>query len=164
MTIVDLLKAAAKPIAATLLACGTIAATFAGLAHAQEPPGSTRSRLLALPEIAQWLDTQYTGAERQALRDEDLTVSGARCGCSDLPKPHYPYAVVIFSSPKGDLVARFEGDEASIRISPLAHRSGALYCSIYESEGCFGEFEHPCEFTDARFGPALAPYFPDCKG
>jgi hypothetical protein len=152
-------------IGAIILSCIAGAVVLPGSAHAQETAtGSTRARLLALPEVGQWLEQKLTAAEREALRDEDLTVSGARCGCSDRPEPHYPYAVVIFSSPKGDLIARFEGDEGAVRIKPLAHRTGALYCSVYESEGCFGEFAHPCDFTDARFGPALAPYFPDCKG
>jgi hypothetical protein len=137
--------------------------TAAIACHAQEATGSVKAQLLALPEVTRWLDQQFTSTERQALRDEDVTVTGARCGCSDRPEPHYPYALVIVSSPKGDLVAGFEGNESAVRIRPLALRTGALYCSVHESEGCFGEFANPCEFTDARFGPALAPFFPDCK-
>jgi hypothetical protein len=149
---------------APALGWAAMAIVAIGQAHAQESPGSARERLLAHPEVLQWLDHQYTGAERDALGAGDLTITGARCGCSDRPNPHYPYAMVIVSSPKGDLIARFEGDEGAMRIRPLAYRSGLLYCSIYASEGCFGEFADPCDFTDARYGPALAPYFPDCKG
>jgi hypothetical protein len=134
-----------------------------GAIQAQEATGPVRARLLALPEVARWLDQQMTASERAALREQDLRVSGAQCGCADRPEPHYPYAVVIVSSPKGDLVARVEGEEGAIRMKPLALRTGTLYCSVDEGEGCFGEFAHPCEFTDARFGRMLAPYFPDCK-
>jgi hypothetical protein len=148
---------------AYFLICGAIAAAASGVGHAQEAAGSIRARLLSAPEVVRWLDRQMTTSERAALRDQDLKVTGAQCGCSDRPAPHYPYAVVIVSSPKGDLVARVEGDEGAIRMQPLALRTGTLYCSVDEGEGCFGEFAHPCEFTDARFGRALAPYFPDCK-
>ena len=98
-----------------------------GAIHAQEASGSTPARLLALSEVGQWLEQQYTEAERRALRDEDLTVTGAWCSCSDRPEPHCPYAVVIFSSPKSDLVARFEGDKGAVRIKPLANRTRALF-------------------------------------
>jgi hypothetical protein len=149
---------------ATALACLAMAIGAIEHVRAQESTDPARAGLLAHPDVLQWLERHYTGPERDALRAGDLTVTGARCGCSDQPTPHYPYAMVIVSSPKGDLVARFEGDEGAIRIRPLAYRSGVLYCSIHDSEGCYGEFAHPCDFTDARFGPALAPYFPDCKG
>jgi hypothetical protein len=154
----------ARALAGGALLAAALVAAGPRPAQAEQPGAATRAGLLALPEVAAWLAALMSAEERAALRAEDLTVSGMHCGCYDRPTPHYPYAVVIFSSPKGDLVARFEGDEGSMRISPLALRTGTRYCSIYPSEGCFGEFATPCEFTDARFGKALAPYFPDCKG
>ena len=81
MSIVDDVKLAARRASGMALVCIATAAWLTNAVHAQEATGSTRERLLALPEVGQWLEKKLTEAELQALDDEDLTVYGARCGC-----------------------------------------------------------------------------------
>jgi hypothetical protein len=45
----------------------------------------------------------------------------------------------------------------------LAVRRGDLYCGPESNAECFGRFTDVCDFTDYRYGPQLAPYFPTCK-
>lgn len=71
--------------------------------------------------------------------------------------------MVIMKSAQGDLVARPEGQESAVQFVPLALRYGKRYCPLESGAECYGEFEHPCEFSDFRYGAALAPYFPSCK-
>lgn len=136
-------------------------------AYAREPgvpqgdPGLVR--LLDMPTISNWLVVRFYGANRQAFRVEDMHVEAHACGCEDQPVPHFPYRVVLVSTPMGDLVARPEGQEGAVGIAPLAVRYGDRYCDAQTDERCYGAFAHPCEFTDFRYGPSLAEYFPTCK-
>ncbi len=85
------------------------------------------------------------------------------CGCFDEPSKHFPYSVVVFKTAKGDLVTRPERREGGLTFSPIALRNGTQYCTIDAEGDCYGSFAHPCDFTDFRFGPTLAEYFPSCK-
>jgi hypothetical protein len=92
-----------------------------------------------------------------------VKVESHSCSCYDEPKKHFPYLIVVARTPKGDLVLRPELQEGAASFTPLAVRIGTRYCEV-ESEGnCYGSFADPCDFTDARFGPRLAAYFPTCK-
>jgi hypothetical protein len=85
------------------------------------------------------------------------------CGCYDQPVKHFPYSIVVFEMPQADLVTRPERREGGLTFSPLAHRYGDRYCALDSEQDCYGSFSHPCDFTDFRFGPVLAEYFPTCK-
>ena len=117
----------------------------------------------SLEGVATWMRERFSDAEIEKLSADDFRVEPHFCSCSDKPDPHFPYVVVLFTSPKGDLVARAEPQEQSAKFTPLAVRNGDQYCHL-ESEGqCYGSFANVCEFTDFRYGPMLEPYFPTCK-
>lgn len=138
--------------------------------------GEPQARDLAVPEadpeqtktidvdgISRWLKARFSEAELAELRRGDLRVEARHCSCYDKPNPHFPYSVLLVITPKGDLVARAEARENAVSITPLAVRYGDRYCEV-ESEGrCYGSFAHACEFTDFRYGPYLAEFFPTCK-
>ena len=84
------------------------------------------------------------------------------CSCADKPEPHFPYRIVLFITPKGDLVARPEAHEKMAKITLLAVRNGEQHCNLDSEEQCYGLFANVCEFTDFRYGPTLEPYFPTC--
>jgi hypothetical protein len=121
-----------------------------------------RARIMRIETVSGWLNTRFSPAELQALGDQDLRIESHRCGCDDRP-PHFPYVVVLFATPKGDLVARPEGHEGHLDVAPLAVRYGNVYCAVESEQECYGAFEHLCEFTDFRYGPTLAEFFPTCK-
>jgi hypothetical protein len=73
-----------------------------------------------------------------------------------------PYSVVIIRTTRGDLITRPENVEVAVRFSPLAVRYGDRYCHV-DSGSCYGVFPEVCEFTDFRYGPYLAEFFPTCK-
>lgn len=110
-----------------------------------------------------WLKTRFTEAELAALRPEDLQLEPHYCGCYDQPRPHFPYPLVVLKTPKGDLVARPDSHEGAVSFAPLAVRHGDRYCEVESEHVCFGTFAEPCDFTDFRYGPHLAPFFPTCK-
>ena len=85
------------------------------------------------------------------------------CGCYDAPIKHYPYSIVVFEMPAHDLIVRPERQESGFKFVPLAHRYGDRYCTLDSEQDCYGSFPHPCDFTDYRYGPSLADYFPTCK-
>jgi hypothetical protein len=114
-------------------------------------------------DVSEWFNERFSKVEREALLPGDLSIESHECSCSDRPIPHFPYRVVIFGSPKGDLVTRADGREMSVSMTLLAVRHGDRYCEVGAEESCFGAFENPCEFTDHRYGPHLAPFFPSCK-
>ena len=58
---------------------------------------------------------------------------------------------------------RAEQREMQVSFVKLVTRHGKLYCDPDATGECFGEFADLCEFTDFRYGPLLAPYFPTCK-
>jgi hypothetical protein len=85
-------------------------------------------------DLTRWLESHFSKAERKALRSDDLDFQSVYCGCYDKPVKHFPYAMVVVRTPKGDLLMRPERT-----------------------------FLDLCAFTDFRFGPALLAYFPTCK-
>jgi hypothetical protein len=117
----------------------------------------------SLEGVSAWIKERFSETEIAALSAEDLGVESHLCSCADEPDPHFPYMVALFTTPKGDLVARVEAHEQSPRITPLAVRNGDEYCNLESGEPCYGSFATVCEFTDFRFGPLLEPYFPTCK-
>lgn len=133
----------------------------------QKNPGVKQNWTVDRNGMPHWLKAQSTQKDLEAIQPGDSRVEWYDCSCYDEPDKHYPYSVVLFKTPKGDLVARPERREGGLTFSPLAVRHGDRYCSL-ESEGesgndCYGSFATPCAFTDFRFGPVLAPYFPTCK-
>jgi hypothetical protein len=118
---------------------------------------------LELDGISGWLRDRFSRIELDALRPGDLEMESHFCSCSDAPRKHFPYAVVVLRTPKGDLVTRPEGQEGVFHFAALAVRHDDLYCDVESEADCFGTFAHPCEFTDFRYGRQLAEFFPTCK-
>ena len=146
-------------ISAVLVPTGAAHARDAALA-ADDPE---QTKTLDVGGISRWLQARFSAAELAALRKEDLRVEARQCGCYDTPEPHFPYSVLLVLTPKGDLVARAEPRENTVSITPLAVRYGDRYCDVESEANCYGSFAHACEFTDFRYGPYLAQFFPDCK-
>ena len=131
---------------------------LAALAQGLEPVAANT------PEgVSRWIGSRFSASEIAELSPEDFRVEQHACNCSDKPEAHFPYLLVLFTTPKGDLVARAEGQENMARITPLAVRIGHEYCQVEAEDQCYGSFASVCEFTDFRYGPTLAPFFPDCK-
>ena len=121
------------------------------------------SRTFEMQEVSLWLKARFSEAELEALGPEASRVEAHSCGCYDEPRPHFPYRLVLFTTPKGDLVARAESHESALRITPLAVRKGNHYYELESEEQSYGAFAHPCDFTDFRYGPHLREFFPSCK-
>jgi hypothetical protein len=113
--------------------------------------------------ISAWLRARFSPLELEAFQVGDLTVEPHFCGCYDQPTRHFPYAMVVIGTPKGDLVARPEYREVSVGFTALAVRQGNQYCDVDAQSSCFGSFSDPCDFSDFRYGPHLGIYFPTCK-
>ena len=146
-----------------------IALAAAGSLHAQDESESRRPRD-PVPagggpktDLTRWLDSHFSAEERNALRDEDVDVQSVYCGCYDKPVKHFPYATVVVSTPKGDLLLRPERTEGGTTFTAVATRFGQRYCSVESESECYGTFLDLCEFTDFKFGPTLMAYFPTCK-
>jgi len=110
-----------------------------------------------------WINGKFTPAEIEKMSPEDFRIEPHACSCADKPDPHFPYLVVLFTTPKGDLVARPDGHETMTRFTPLAVRRGEHYCMVDSEEQCYGSFANVCEFTDFRYGSMLEQVFPTCK-
>ncbi len=113
--------------------------------------------------VSVWFNKRFTEAELQTYQPEDFRIESHMCSCYDTPEPHYPYLLVFFSTPKGDLVGRPDRRGFDTIITRLAVRHGERYCDIESEEECYGSFAHPCDFSDFRYGRQLAEYFPTCK-
>ena len=120
-------------------------------------------RAVAMSGMSVWLKARFSQTELEGLRAGDLRVESYYCGCYDQPNKHYPYSIVLLKTPRGDLVARPEGTDGALSFTPLAVRYGNRYCEVGSETDCYGSFSHPCEFTDFRYGPYLAEFFPTCK-
>lgn len=142
-------------IATMLVLTLSVAASAAGL-------DDSLGGLTSQPEIIAWLKKELSDGDIAALSRDDLKISGDVCSCSDLT-PHYPYAVLKISVKNSAFIARVEGNEAGFRLRPIAVQRDNKYFLHDGDEIYFGEYNSTCEFTDARFGPTLAPFFPDCK-
>lgn len=133
----------------------------------QKNPGIAQNRTIDRHGMPHWLKARSVQTELEGPQPGDSRAEWYDCGCYDQPDKHFPYSVVVFKTPKGDLVARPERREGGLTFSALAVRHGDRYCAL-ESDGesdsnCYGSFAHPCAFTDFRYGPYLAPFFPTCK-
>ena len=113
--------------------------------------------------LAVWPRARFLASELQGLGLGDLEIEAHFCGCYDKPNKHFPYAIVFLKTSKGDLVARPERLEGAVAYMPLAVRRGNQYCELESEAQCYGSFPDPCDFTDHRYGPNLAPFFPTCK-
>jgi hypothetical protein len=158
--------AARRTVRDFLAACALATVAAAAPAQDAQPPGARAQaaleRLFDPGQISRWLLGRAPGAG-EVLGADELSFSVQQCGCYDRPQPHFPYVLVMVSTRLGDLLARTEGNENAVIVKPVAVRRGSRYCDVDEGGACFGDFDHPCEFTDHRFGPQLAPYFPTCK-
>lgn len=125
-------------------------------------PHNTQGNWLSYPEVVAWLKKEMSDKDIATLERNDLRVSGDICSCSD-SRPHYPYAIVKISTEKSSFLARIEGNETGFRLRPIAIQKGKKYFLSDSDDVYFGEYESTCDFTDARFGPSLAQFFPDCK-
>ena len=110
-----------------------------------------------------WPRARFFASELQGLQLGDIQVEAHFCGCYDKPNKHFPYSLVLLKTSKGDLVARPEFLDGAVTYMPLAVRRGNQYCELESETQCYGSFSDPCEFTDYRYGPNLAPFFPTCK-
>ncbi|NIO43878.1 MAG: hypothetical protein GTO41_29260 [Burkholderiales bacterium] len=113
--------------------------------------------------VSLWFNKRFSKAELHTYAPEDFAVEQHLCNCNDKPKPHYPYMLIFFSTPEGDLVGRPERRGFDTVIIPLAVRHGQRYCNLDAEDQCYGSFSDPCDFSDFRYGKQLAPYFPYCK-
>jgi hypothetical protein len=148
----------------TVLLSGAALALIGAFADAHDTEHAMpSSRIFGMREVSLWLESRFTEAELEALGAGASRVEAHACGCSDRPRPHFPYRVVLFVTPKGDLVARAEAHESALKLTPLAVRKGIHYYELDAEERAYGAFAHPCEFTDFRFGPQLSEFFPSCK-
>ena len=136
-------------------------AAFAAIAGLSNPAAAESSRSRSTDEPV--VQAALPQAELDALRPDDPRAQWYDCGCYDHPVKHFPYSIVIFKNEAGDLVTRPERREGALTFSPLAQRHGDRYCTLESKEECYGPFSHPCDFTDFRYGPTLAEYFPTCK-
>ena len=112
--------------------------------------------------VSNWFRSRFSEAELEKYQPEDFAIEQQMCGCYDRPVPHYPYIMILFSTPKGDLIGRPERRGFDTVIIPLAVRHGERYCELESEDQCYGSFSNPCDFSDFRYGSQLAPYFPDC--
>lgn len=127
------------------------------------PQYTEQSKMIDMMGISSWLSARFTQDELEALHPGELRIESHYCSCYDRPRKHFPYVVVLVTTPKGDWVARPEGVEAMMRFTALAVRFGDLYCDVGSENNCYGSFLQPCDFTDFRYGPYLEAYFPTCK-
>jgi hypothetical protein len=132
-------------------------------AHDLEMPDAEPARTIDIDGMSAWLRARFSATELERLRPEDFNLESHYCGCSDQPRKHFPYAVILLNTPKGDLIARPEPREVSVGFTALAVRYGTRYCALDSAEDCYGWFSDPCDFTDFRYGPSLAEFFPTCK-
>lgn len=125
-----------------------------------QPGDNPGPALFDLTALSQWFAARFP--DEPPLAREQLRVQSYACGCNDKPA-HYPYRIVLIGTPKGDVVARPEGQEGAVGIAPIAMRFGERYCKLDSDTNCYGSFTDPCEFTDFRYGTMLAEFFPSCK-
>ena len=126
----------------------------------QEPsqPGS-----FDMQGVSVWFKRKFTPEELQTYGADEFRIESHMCSCYDRPEPHYPYILVFFSTPKGDLVGRPDRRGLDTIITRLAVRHGERYCQVESEDECYGSFSRPCDFSDFRYGPQLEKYFPNCK-
>jgi len=141
-------------------ACGSLHAREQATAFEHDPEHQATTNF---DSVLGWIKGRFTPAEIDKMSPEDFRIEPHACSCADKPEPHFPYLVVLFTTPKGDLVARPDGHETMTRFTPLAVRRGEHYCMVDSEEQCYGSFSNVCEFTDFRYGSMLEQVFPTCK-
>jgi hypothetical protein len=128
-------------------------------AQAADPSGlrddPEQSQTIDMNAMSSWLRSRFSATELEQLQPGQLRVQAHYCGCSDRPRAHFPYQLVLLQTPKGDLVARPEHHEFGVEFSALAVRYGTRYCAIDETD-CYGSFAQPCDFSDFRYGPPVS--------
>lgn len=124
---------------------------------------AARHRTADIDGMTLWLRARFSEAELEGFRPGELALEPHFCGCYDQPNKHFPYRLVLLKTPKGDLVTRPERRGISVTFTALAVRYADRYCEVDSDENCYGSFSEPCEFTDFRYGPYLAEFFPTCK-
>ena len=125
--------------------------------------GIAHGKTIHLNAFSSWLEVRFSETELQRLPAGELRTESHACSCYDTPTKHYPYLIVVLTTPKGDLVARPEQREDTLSFTTLAVRHGTRYCDPEAEDSCYGSFSDVCEFTDFRYGPYLAPFFPTCR-
>ena len=143
------------------LLCLAVNARAGDIEHAGNGSGDAGS--FNMYGVSEWFQDRFSEAELKSYQPEDFQIESHACGCYDRPEPHYPYLLVFFKTPKGDLVGRPDRRGVDTVITRLAVRHGERYCDVDSEDQCYGTFAHPCEFSDFRYGRQLAPYFPTCK-
>jgi hypothetical protein len=156
-------KRAAIVLVAASLALFSLAvnAQFVDLDSPRQGSGEPGS--FDMEGVSAWFRERFTAAELESYQPEDFRIESHMCGCYDRPEPHYPYLLVFFTTPKGDLVGRLDRRGLDTIITRLAVRHGERYCDLESENECYGSFSDPCDFSDYRYGRQLAPYFPTCK-
>ena len=153
--------------AQTMLAVAIVLCSLTTNAQNGEHEGARQeSRQLGsfhMEGVSVWFRERFSEAQLQSYQPEDFRIESQLCNCSDRPEPHYPYIMLFFSTPKGDLVGRPDRKGFETIITRLAVRYGEQYCNVESEDECYGSFSHPCDFSDFRYGAQLAPYFPTCK-
>ena len=129
----------------------------------QAAPGSGPPGSFEMEGVSAWIRDKFSESELTSYSQADFRIEFYQCNCYDRPEPHYPNLLVFFSTPKGDLVGRPDRRGFDTIITRLAVRHGQRYCDLDAEDQCYGSFAHPCEFSDFRYGPQLAEYFPGCK-
>jgi hypothetical protein len=127
----------------------------------ETPNPSDAAPVVEVESVGRWLRARFSSDELLQVQTGDIEVERQHCSCYDQPTRHYPYSLVVITTPRGDLIARPEGAETSVTLNLLAVRHGEWYCEV-DSQHCFGSFLDVCSFTDYRYGPYLAQYFPTC--
>jgi hypothetical protein len=157
----------ARPAVRSVIAALALAVSLCSIpasAQAQRPANPTQPEgSFSMEGVADWVVKKFTQAELESSRPGDFGIESQMCSCTDRPEPHYPYILVFFNTPKGDLVGRPDRKGFETVIARLAVRHGEEYCDVDSEDECYGSFSHPCDFSDFRYGSQLAPYFPTCK-
>jgi len=155
-------RVAIAVLAASLVFLSLAANAQAGDVEAAEQ-GSDGAGSFDMQGVSVWFKNRFSESELRTYAAEDFRIESHACSCFDKPEPHYPYLLVFFSTPKGDLVGRPDRRGVDTIITRLAVRHGDQYCDVDSEDQCYGSFSSPCEFSDFRYGSQLARYFPTCK-
>src|SRR5260370_28753833 len=110
--------------------------------------------------LAVWPRARFLASELQELRLGDLEVEALFCGCYDKPNKHFPYAIVLLKTSKGDLVTRPQRLERAVAYTPVAGRRCNPSCGVDADGPCYRSFPHPRDFPAPIYSRALAPFFP----
>ncbi len=159
----NLARLAALAIVATWLALFSLAVNAQGGESESSRQGNGQVGSFDIEGVSVWFKRKFSETELRTYRAEDFRIESHMCGCYDKPEPHYPYLLVFFSTPKGDLVGRPDRRGLDTIITRLAVRHGERYCDVESEDECYGSFSDPCDFSDFRYGRILAEYFPTCK-